>query len=53
MGQVVVVTGGSRGIGRATALRFARRGTRLVLVARDEDALAAAAEECRRRGNHR
>ena len=50
MGHVVVVTGGSRGIGRATALRFARRGARLVLVARDAVALASTAEECRRQG---
>ena len=50
MGRVVVITGGSRGIGRAAALRFARRDTGLVLVARDEVALASAAEECRRRG---
>jgi len=50
MGQVIVITGGSRGIGRATALRFARRGVRLVLVARDAVALSSAAEECRRRG---
>ncbi|WP_295836863.1 SDR family NAD(P)-dependent oxidoreductase [uncultured Microbacterium sp.] len=50
MRQVVVVTGGSRGIGRATALRFAKKGMRLVLVARDEIALASAADECRARG---
>jgi len=50
MGQVVVVTGGSRGIGRAAARRFAGHGTRLVLVARDAVALSSAAEECRRRG---
>lgn len=50
MPQVVVVTGGSRGIGRATALRFARPGARLVLVARDEEALASAATDCRARG---
>lgn len=50
MEQVVVITGGSRGIGRAAALRFARRGKRLVLVARDAVALSAAAEDCRRRG---
>ncbi len=50
MPQVVVITGGSRGIGRATALRFARAGARLVLVARDDEALASAAAECRARG---
>jgi len=50
MDQVVVVTGGSRGIGRATAVRFARRGARITLVARDAVALSSAAEECRRRG---
>lgn len=50
MRDVIVITGGSRGIGRAAARRFARRGVRLVLVARDETALAAAAEECRTRG---
>ncbi|MDF2990460.1 MAG: dehydrogenase with different specificity [Microbacterium sp.] len=50
MDEVVVITGGSRGIGRATALRFARRGARLVLVARDTVALSSAAEECRRQG---
>lgn len=50
MRQVVVVTGGSRGIGRAAALRFAKKGSRLVLVARDEVALASAADDCRALG---
>ncbi len=47
---VLVITGASSGIGRATALRFARRRASLVLVSRNQDALDAVAEECRRRG---
>jgi len=35
-GQTIVVTGASRGIGRAIALRFASEGARVVLVARDQ-----------------
>jgi NADP-dependent 3-hydroxy acid dehydrogenase YdfG len=46
-GAVVVLTGASSGIGRATALSFASRGARLVLAARDEASLSAVAEECR------
>jgi NAD(P)-dependent dehydrogenase (short-subunit alcohol dehydrogenase family) len=37
---VVVITGASRGIGRATALRFAAAGARLALVARSAEGLA-------------
>jgi len=44
-GKVVVVTGASRGIGRAIALVFAAEGCRLALASRTPEALAAAAEE--------
>jgi short-subunit dehydrogenase len=41
----VVITGASAGVGRATALRFARAGARLGLIARDRAALEALKEE--------
>ena len=40
-----IVTGASRGIGRATAVALARRGARVGLVARSEDALTELAAE--------
>ena len=45
--KVVVVTGASSGIGRVTARAFARRGSRVVAVARREELLAGLVDECR------
>ncbi len=47
---VVVITGASAGVGRATARAFARHGYDVALVARDEARLNAAAEEVRALG---
>jgi 3-oxoacyl-[acyl-carrier protein] reductase len=46
--RVVVVAGGNRGFGAASARRLAQEGAKLYLVARDRDALAATADGIRR-----
>jgi NAD(P)-dependent dehydrogenase (short-subunit alcohol dehydrogenase family) len=43
--RVVVITGASAGIGRATAIRFAREGASVALLARGEAGLAGAAAQ--------
>ena len=46
----VFITGGTRGIGRAIALRFAREGARVVIAARTSADLDRVAEEIRAAG---
>jgi NAD(P)-dependent dehydrogenase (short-subunit alcohol dehydrogenase family) len=46
--QVVVMMGASSGIGRETALRFARKGAKVVVSARGEEGLDSLVEEIRR-----
>ena len=43
--QIVLVSGGSRGIGRALAEGFARRAARVIITGRQADTLARTAEE--------
>jgi len=49
-GRVVVITGGSRGLGFLLAQRFAAAGAQLALLARDEPTLDSAAERLRAQG---
>lgn len=48
--KVAIITGASSGIGRATALRFAREGASLVLAGRNEGALQEVAGLVRKAG---
>ena len=48
--QVVALMGASSGIGRETALRFAKRGAKVVVSARGEEGLDSLVEEIRREG---
>jgi short-subunit dehydrogenase len=51
MQEIVVITGGTAGVGRATAERFAAAGAKLAILARGEDRLAAAQRELERLGS--
>lgn len=48
--KVVLVTGGSRGIGEATALRLAEEGAKVGILARDDAELNKVAEKIREKG---
>lgn len=47
---VMVITGGSAGAGKATALRFAKAGYDVAIIARDESGLQEAENACRQYG---
>jgi NAD(P)-dependent dehydrogenase (short-subunit alcohol dehydrogenase family) len=49
-GKVVLITGASSGIGRATAIHFSGLGCRVSIVARNLGLLKTAAEECKAAG---
>ncbi|WP_295546303.1 SDR family NAD(P)-dependent oxidoreductase [uncultured Pseudacidovorax sp.] len=48
--KTAIVTGSSRGIGRAIALAFARAGARVVITSRKADACAAVVDQIRTEG---
>lgn len=47
---VIVITGGTAGVGKATALHFAKAGYDVGIIARDEQSLRSTEEELRRFG---
>ena len=49
-GKVVIVTGGGRGIGKATALALAEEGAKVVVIARTVSEIDSVADEIRRSG---
>ncbi len=53
MDGTALVTGATRGLGKAVATRLARNGQSIVIVARDKDSGAAAAAEIRERTGQR
>jgi NAD(P)-dependent dehydrogenase (short-subunit alcohol dehydrogenase family) len=50
-GKVVLVTGGSSGIGLATAHKFAEAGATTIICGRDQDKLDAACQEAKDKGH--
>ena len=48
--QIVALMGASSGIGRVTALRFAERGAKVIVSAKNEKGLDSLVEEIRSKG---
>ncbi len=51
-GRTAIVTGASRGIGRAITRRLAQEGAQVVLCARDAELMAQAVQEIKSGGGH-
>ena len=51
-GKNVLITGGSRGIGKATALAFAKEGCRVAICARDQTTISSTLDELYRYDSH-
>ncbi|KAK0339426.1 hypothetical protein LTR94_034574, partial [Friedmanniomyces endolithicus] len=51
-GKVVLITGSSRGIGKASAIACAEQGAKVVISSRKQDACEAVAGEINARGLH-
>ena len=49
-GKIAIITGGSLGIGKATALLFAKEGGKIVVTGRTEKTLKETVEEARKEG---
>lgn len=49
-GKWVLITGASKGIGEAVAVKFAQQGAKIALVARSQDKLEDTAEACKKAG---
>ena len=49
-GKIAIITGGSQGIGKATALLFAKEGGKIVVTGRTEKTLKETVEEARKEG---
>ena len=48
--KVVIITGGSSGIGKAMAEKFGREGSKILITGRNKEELAKATEELRQKG---